>query len=311
MPLVIILLLVLGIAAVGGGYVIYKDKAQIEDKDTVAEPVGIKTEAKKTDSTNKGGIFVIFPEEGSVLTEGKTYTITWGDPSSFPKAYNLYLENDKVGSIRIGETSESSFTWVVPDLAQYANSGDYVHTIPEDGYRISIGTGSTLKDLKQYYSSYFKIISPTTHSLELSLSTQAGLPAAVEAKRQAIYKAAVAHDLNKLKKEATSRFFDDGFGLGVDPWKQQIKGDQNNFDIITTLLKMPYIIDPSDHNEYIWPSFFFKESKDWTAEDVNNMKTILSDKEIEDYRKSGEYTYYRIAISPSGEWTLYYTGTGD
>ena len=59
---------------------------------------------------------------------------------------------------------------------------------------------------------------------------------------------------------------------------------------------------------YAWPSVFAKSSQEWTDEDMAEMKTLMSDKLIEDYRKFGGYAYWRIGITEDGKWIYYIAG---
>jgi len=145
-----------------------------------------------------------------------------------------------------------------------------------------------------------------------SLSPQAGLPPLVEAKRQAIYKAAMARDYALLAAEA-GEDLSYSFGGPVEGGfaeflrMSEASEKESAFDIIPALLKMPYAV-LGDNLIYAWPSVFSKEPKDWTPEDISMMKTILTDEQIEQYRQFGHYLYYRIGITTEGKWIYYIAG---
>ena len=120
-------------------------------------------------------IKITFPTAGVTLVEGKTYNITW--MSSTNDTYGMYLENNQAGSIRIGDTSSlsNSFSWKVPSILSYMNGGDSYHSVaPTDGYRISFTSGTSAKDMKQYFSSIFKIIPNNSSSLISGCTSTSG-----------------------------------------------------------------------------------------------------------------------------------------
>lgn len=147
------------------------------------------------------------------------------------------------------------------------------------------------------------------------LAPQAGLPASVEAKRQAIYAAAKTRTYDAIVALATEgqfRYtFGDGYEGGFGAWLRYIDSVQtkdNAFDTITELLKLPYGYQGDGIDIYTWPSFFLKSSDEWTADDIALMKTIMTDEEIEGFRQAGAYIGYRIGIKGDGTWVYYLAG---
>jgi len=167
-----------------------------------------------------------------------------------------------------------------------------------------------------------------------SLPAQAGLPAVVEAKRQAIYQAALSRDLGKLKSEtsdANLSFY--GFGTdgkfsqyGISGYTKFLEEEKkvSLFDLISTLLKLPYSVSNPDsifpivHNWwasenlaseiklYTWPAVVIKSPQDLTVSDIANMKTFLSDEQIKTFREDG-YSYFNIVITSEGKWISSYS----
>jgi len=166
----------------------------------------------------------------------------------------------------------------------------------------------------------------------ISLAPQVGLPALVEAKRQAIYKAALSHDFKKLEaelkvaKELYTLYGFDANGkskMGISGYQKssvlEYEKNVNLFDLIPTLLKLPYSVTnvssdfPYEQNWwasenfssntvlYTWPSVVIKSPKDWKSEDIDNMKTFLTDEQIELFREHG-YAYFNVVITSGGEW---------
>lgn len=144
----------------------------------------------------------------------------------------------------------------------------------------------------------------------LILPSQEGLPAIVEAKRQAIYQAAKEKDYDKLALQAETIFSYSFGGSEEGGFIANLKNKNDNqngemFDIITTLLELPY---GEQGDYYVWPSVFTKESKDWMEADIAQMKVLLTDEEIEGYRQFGGYAYYRIGITEDGKWVYFIAG---
>ena len=99
-----------------------------------------------------------------------------------------------------------------------------------------------------------------TIPIEISniLQPQDGLPPAVEAKRQAIYRAAMSRDYENLNKETSAEFHYSFGGEYEGGFIGYLKLSETNesesaFDIIPTLLRLPYA---SKDNLYTWPSVF-------------------------------------------------------
>lgn len=144
-----------------------------------------------------------------------------------------------------------------------------------------------------------------------ALPDQVGLPREVEATRQAIYVAALSRDYDRLTELATYPNFSYSFG-GPHPGgflgylkQREVAGKESPFDIIPTLLRLPY---GKSGGIYAWPGVFYKKSSEWTEEDVALMRTFLSDEQIESFRKFGGYIYYRVGINENGDWIFYIAG---
>ncbi len=176
-PLMLVLLMVLGLGAVGGGYAIYNSKKPLENFNDKAENLEDELVDDSSDATPQKAadknpsstiekLAVTFPTVGATLIEGQTYNITWINSNS-NTSYSLYLENDQAGSIRIGETSQKSYSWTVPSILGYMNGGDSYHTVaPVDGYRISFTSGASTQ-----YSPVFKIVSSATKDGKITFPT--------------------------------------------------------------------------------------------------------------------------------------------
>lgn len=299
-PLVIILLVVLGIGVVGGGYVLYKDKQQqkkleTQIQDLQNQPVGDTTDitvpkvADKNPSSATEKLVITFPTTGSRLVEGEKSTITWTGVDKSAATYAVYLYKENSGSLSVSEsnvpTSKNSISWTVPYLKNFGGGdpGERV-VLPGNDFRIEIITiGTTPENMKKYYSPTFSIVAPENPTL--SLPVQAGLPPVVEAKRQAIYKAAMERDYEKLITEA------DGEQQVLKSLTQD-KKDQV-LKVIPLILRASYLQnDYPDQNytSYHWPA---------------SLERALTDEERENVRSAGDpfgASGYTTIIDKNGKW---------
>jgi len=145
------------------------------------------------------------------------------------------------------------------------------------------------------------------------IPSQAGLPEAVESKRQAIYAAAAEGDYEKLQSLADPAInysfggsVPGGFAEYLKASDENLKADsKTNFGIIRTLLRLPYGIQG---NIYVWPKVFTKSAAEWTEEDLGEMRAFLTDEEIEGFRSFGAYAGHRVGITKEGNWVYYVAG---
>ncbi len=134
-------------------------------------------------------IFVTFPKAGDTLMEGRTYSITWVNNST--DVFQVYLENENVGSIRIGQTvvGQTALVWKVPSILSYTSTADNYkgEKPPIDGYKIAFSvfredaTGKMI-DYETHTSTIFKIV-PTLVSDMLPtpyISAQSGWPPVIQ-----------------------------------------------------------------------------------------------------------------------------------
>jgi len=151
-------------------------------------------------------------------------------------------------------------------------------------------------------------VNPPTR--EIVLVHQEGLPSPVELKRQAIYKAVRNKDFEALSAEVDPSLkysFGEHKDYGFKEYINECNQNDCNelYRTIETILTLPY---GTQSGIYFWPEVFGKSSNKWTEEDINQMKVLLSDQEIESYRMFGGYAYYRLGIDKDGKWIYYISG---
>lgn len=142
------------------------------------------------------------------------------------------------------------------------------------------------------------------------LPVEPALPEAVEAKRQAIYRAALSRDYGKLAAEAPSDIFYSFGGAyegGFAGYLELSAKDEGKsaFDIIPALLRLPYAYT---NGAYIWPSVATTPASEWTEEDIAMLRTFLPEEYIKSFREFGGYIYYRLGIDSEGIWDFYVAG---
>lgn len=156
------------------------------------------------------------------------------------------------------------------------------------------------------YSDDYQVVKP-----EIYVPEQEGLPLMVEAKRQAIYKAAKNRSYENLASLANQKFFSYSFGGpyegGFAEFMKLSSKDEGKtpFDIIPKILELPYA---KNTDIYVWPGFFIKSPEDWTESDLIEMRKIMTEEDIENYRKFGGYLGYRVGIKEDGSWIYYIAG---
>lgn len=199
------------------------------------------------------------------------------------------------------------------------NGKDYLITIDGTTYGTSKEFNQELFDLVVSSIKIKQTPITTIKDVDVisSLPVQAGLPSIVEAKRQAIYKAAISKDYEKLVAEAdiSVRNMKSSEGPRAGFIRFLNNADQKSkdtaFRIIPLLLKTSYAIYyPGLNDDYIWPSVAQKPATEWTSEEIAQLKTFMTDQEIEDTKLggSGYYAYYRLIITKDGKWTLFVVG---
>lgn len=157
----------------------------------------------------------------------------------------------------------------------------------------------------------------STATVRLTLTPQPGLPAAVAAKRQAIFDAAVACDIEGLVALTDPDGFKASFG-DDDPstlWQDaEERGDPVLLDLVRHLnqaFEPPPGATGSDL--YVWPSAFNllqdADGSGLPADDYALLLQLYSRDELQGmFDGIGGYIGYRTAITTSGDWVFFVAG---
>jgi hypothetical protein len=139
---------------------------------------------------------------------------------------------------------------------------------------------------------------------------EAGLPDAVEEKREAIASAAQSLDYDGLAELLDPETFTYSFGERADPigyWRRLERRAEVPIlgDILPTVLSMPYV---KQGNIYAWPSVHGKEPSTWTEEDRRGLEKLYTAQEIRRFERAGAYLGYRAGIQDDGTWIYFVAG---
>ena len=150
----------------------------------------------------------------------------------------------------------------------------------------------------------------STAGLRITLADQ-DLPAAVAAKRKAIFDAAVACDFDALGALAGPQFnytFGDPSEGPAAYWKAQELAAVPAMRYLVQILDLPPVDRqlPDGGVRYrSWPSADqdVRTQADWDA-----LKGVYSDEQVAAFQKDDLYTGYRVAITASGDWMYFVAG---
>ena len=138
-----------------------------------------------------------------------------------------------------------------------------------------------------------------------------GLPAKVAGTRNAIIIAAAACDFEALENLAIASFTTSYGGGGVENlmlWESQ---GEHPMSTLLHLLDMRYVTVPLDDGEiYVWPAAATYES--WydtvTEEELDELSTIHSEAELDEFATAGAYLGWRNGIDEEGNWMYFVAG---
>lgn len=144
------------------------------------------------------------------------------------------------------------------------------------------------------------------------------LPEPVARMRQLILDAARTGDIEKLRPLLGTGERQTALSLSVlegDPiaFLKDISGDpegQEILAILSEILEAGYVhLDAGKPTElYVWPYFFARSLEGLTPEQKVELFRIVTAGDYADMKQVGAYIFYRVGITPAGEWTFFVAG---
>ena len=148
---------------------------------------------------------------------------------------------------------------------------------------------------------------------------QEGLPEPVAETRRAIAEAAVGCYIDALGRlagvgpngregpELITSFGGGGF-MNIVEWEDD--GDES-LALLVKLLDLPYAVQDYEDlpRYYLWPSAFVYDTwEEIPPADLEALRTIYTDEELDEIAAFGSYAGWRIGITEDGEWRFFVAG---
>jgi hypothetical protein len=155
-------------------------------------------------------------------------------------------------------------------------------------------------------------IAPDCSAVGLPMpAEQDGLPAPVAETRRAIAAAAIACDYRALEAlggtDLNTSFGGGGF-QNIPLWEGQGEGQLGT---LIELFDTPYATQDFEDlpRYYVWPSAFVYDSwEEIPPADLDALRTIYTDEELDQIATFGSYAGWRIGITEDGDWRFFVAG---
>ncbi|TDH35895.1 hypothetical protein E2A64_11295 [Pseudohoeflea suaedae] len=146
----------------------------------------------------------------------------------------------------------------------------------------------------------------------------AELPAPTARMRELIIQAARTGDIERLRallgtgSSATQLSIS---GTEEDPiqYLKSISGDGDGIELLAIMLDVldsgfVHVDEGGANDLYIWPYFVASDLNALTPEETVDLLRIVTAGDLEDMRNFGAYNFFRVGISPDGEWRFFISG---
>lgn len=148
------------------------------------------------------------------------------------------------------------------------------------------------------------------------LSDVSKIPQAVARMRELIVEAAASGDIERLRpllgKGPTQTQVSEN---GADPVEvlKGLSGDQEGIEILAILLDVLstgfVLVDKGTPDEvYVWPYFTEKPLSSLTAPERVDLFRLVTAGDVAGMEEGGNYNFYRVGITPDGEWKFFVAG---
>lgn len=154
-------------------------------------------------------------------------------------------------------------------------------------------------------------------ALPTILRSDADMPPPVLATRQKLIDAAKSGDLEKLRALMNEQPEPPAVALGDpgDPieYLKALSADADGREILAILLEVmemgfSHVGEGTEEELYVWPYFAEYPLEALTPEQLVELFTLLTAADYEDMKSYGSYTFFRVGISPDGQWRFFLAG---
>ena len=104
-------------------------------------------------------------------------------------------------------------------------------------------------------------------------------------------------------------------GTDEDPiqYLKSISGDGEGIELLAIMLDVldagfVHVDEGGANDLYIWPYFVASDLYELTPEETVELLRIVTAGDLEDMRNFGAYNFFRVGISPDGEWRFFISG---
>lgn len=155
---------------------------------------------------------------------------------------------------------------------------------------------------------------PVTSEISHDISK---LPEPVRRMRQLIVEAAASGDISRLRpllNPGPNQVQISG-DEGQDPLEalKSFSGDPEGLEVLAIILDLlstgyAHLDAGTPEDVYVWPYFAGKPLAELTAPEKVELLRIITAGDLADMQEYGNYSFYRIGITPSGEWKFFSAG---
>ncbi|MEX0674726.1 MAG: hypothetical protein WD067_08120 [Gaiellaceae bacterium] len=141
----------------------------------------------------------------------------------------------------------------------------------------------------------------------MTVAEAVGVPAAVEAKRQAIREATESGDADAVAALAADPF-SYTFGGAVEGgpaayWRRLEANGEQPLAALAAILELPYTLS---HGIYVWPFAYDKTEEQITDYERELLRRLPPDAAT--FVPGGGYLGWRAGIEPDGDWIFFVSG---
>lgn len=150
------------------------------------------------------------------------------------------------------------------------------------------------------------------------LSDPSQLPEPVQRMRRLIMEAAKSGDITRFRTLLGPRESGTQLSFSEEPddkveYMRSMSGDEKGYEILAILLELleapaVKLAEGSDDEIYVWPYFVAKPLTELTPEQMVELMTLATAGDVEGMEESGGYNFFRVGISPEGEWLFFAAG---